>query len=137
MRRYQFGEEALQIPEGWNVSAVVSAPAVPNQLVANLVVSHDRLRPDETLATYVARQLVEFAKHLRQFRLHGRRDIEVGGRAAQEIACAWIGERGPIEQRITMVAKDGGVLTFTATMAKSKVDELCPVFEGIVSSAEI
>jgi hypothetical protein len=136
-RRYQLGEEALQVPDGWTVSAVVSVPAAKGEFVPNLVVTHDRLRPEETFATYIARQLVDLAKHLRQFKLHGRRDLEVGGRAAHEVACAWMGERGPLEQRITIIPKDGGIVTFTATMPKAKVEGLSPVFESIVSSAEI
>jgi hypothetical protein len=136
-QRYQLGEEALQIPEGWHVSAIVSAPAAKGEFVSNLLVSRERMRQDETFPTYVARQIVEFAKHLRQFRLHTRRDLEVGGHTAHTIACAWAGEGGQIEQRITMIPKDGAVLTFTATMTKAKAEELSPVFESIVSSAEI
>jgi hypothetical protein len=121
------------------VSAIITAPAAKGVFAANLLVSRERTRPGETFPTYVSRQLIEYSKNLRQFRLHSRRDVELRGGKGHLIACGWQGERGPLEQRITMVPRAGEelVITFTATMTKKEVETLAPVFEEMVATAEI
>ncbi len=135
--RSSLGDSTLELPPDWHRSSVVSAPTPPGHYAPNLVISRDRLRPDETPATYCARQLVDLARHLRQFKLHGRRELTIGGRVAHEIACGWAGQQGPIEQRITIVAHEGGVVTCTATMPRPRAAELAPLFERIVASLEL
>ena len=136
-RRFPVGDEVLHLPDDWKPSLFVSAPAPKGVFVPNLVLSRERMRVDESFSTYLARQLVQFAKNLRQFKLHSRRDLEVQGHPAHFISCGWTGDQGPIEQRITLIPLDGVVINFTASMAKASAPEMEPLFESVVASAEL
>ena len=139
MIRYTLEDATLQLPDDCRVAFVVTAPPAPGETFAcNLVVTRDRLRPNEDLAGYVDRQLHELAKGLKRFKLHGRRDVEVDGTAGHEILCGCQGSQGPLEQRLTFLPRGaGGVLTFTATVTKARSQLLFPLFDEIVQTARL
>jgi hypothetical protein len=129
-------ELAFQLPDEWSVTTVVSPPPSKDDAFAsNLVVTRDRLRPNETMQTYIDRQLVDLAKRLKRFVLRGRRDVMVGGLPAHEISCSWQGNQGPIEQRLTVVPRgETRVVTFTASAAKNRAEAVLPVFEDVLKT---
>src|SRR5262245_45354105 len=120
MARHRFDDTSLEFPDDFVYSTLIATPIDKDKkdFAPNLVLTRDRLRPNETAETYVARQPVDLAKHLKRFKLRGRRELEIGGHPAQEVSCAWEGAQGQIEQRMTMVFKGGRAITFTASVQK-------------------
>ena len=139
MSRHVFDELTLEAPDELLVTTILAARVDKNTYASNLVVTRDRLRVDESASTYVARQLVDLAKNLKRFRLHGREDVTLGGLPAHRISCGWLGAQGPVEQRITFVVREQEprALTFTITVPKAQAEELLPGFEAILASLKI
>ncbi len=137
MTRHVFDDTTLECGDDFVLTTIVAQRAKKGDFAPNLVLTRGPLRDEETLETYVARQLVELAKSLKSFKLHGRTEVELAGRPARRIACGWQGTQGHVEQRMTMVAIDGRVLTFTVTVPKAKADELFPLFDGILATVAI
>ena len=137
LAHHVFDDTTLECPDDFVVTAIFAARTSDKEFAPNLVVSRDRLRPNESASTYVSRQLVELAKNLKKFRLHGREELVVGGRPAHQISCGWLGSNGPVEQRITLVVRETDAVTFTATVPKNKSEELFPTFAKILASVEI
>ncbi len=101
----------------------------------NLVVTRDRLRPEEALSTYVDRQLIELAKKLRRFVIRTRTTGTVGGVSSFEISCTWQGSQGPIDQLLTVVPRaPPAVLTFTATAPKNQSEAAFRSFRAILAT---
>ncbi len=136
MAQHVFDDTTLECPDDFHATWIVSAPVDKEkpEFASNLVFTRDRLRQGESAATYVSRQLVDLARGLRKFRLHGREDVEVAGHPAQRISCGWLGGQGPIEQRLWIVVKNDRALTYTASVPKAKADALFPVFDAIIGS---
>jgi hypothetical protein len=135
--RHVFDDASIECPNDFIVTAIMTVRTKEKEFAPNVVFSRERLRQDESPGTYVARQLVELAKNLKQFRLHGRQEITIRGRTAHRISCGWAGSQGPIEQQVTIFVKGNEALTFTSTLPKKKAAELLPLFEQIVGSVEI
>jgi hypothetical protein len=135
MKRHTVDETSFELPAGWNLVAIVEGPAVKGETFrSNLVISRDRLRPEETVRTYLDRQFVELARKLKRFVLRGRREVKLGDVDGHEIRCTWQGAQGPIEQTLTMVARKDHILTFTVSIAKGRVEEVMPQFEELFKS---
>jgi hypothetical protein len=138
MTTCSFEDAALDIPDEYRAALIVSAPTKAGESFAsNLIVTRDRLRPNEQFSEYLDRQVVELGKSLKKFKLHGRRSIDVGGVEGHEISCGCLGSQGPIEQRLTFVPREGTVISFTSTAAKSRASDVLPIFELIVRSTRI
>jgi hypothetical protein len=135
--RHPFEEGSLECPRDFVVTTIFAARTKDKEFAPNVVVTRDRLRQNESEATYVGRQLVELSRNLKKFKLHGRKDLAIGGRPAHQIACGWLGAQGPVEQLITMVIREDHALTFTTTVPKARSEQLLPTFERILASVEI
>jgi hypothetical protein len=136
MREYTLEDAIIQLPQECRVACIVTAaPERGETFASNLVVTRDRFKEDEDWNAYVDRQLIELARGLKRFKLHGRRDVAIDGVEGVELACGSFGNNGPIEQRVTLVPRAGGsVMTFTATATKARAKILLPMFEAIVQS---
>ena len=133
MTRHTVDETSFELPVGWSLVAIVEGPAEKGETFrSNLVITRDRLRPEETIRTYIDRQFVELARKLKRVVLRGRREVRVGDVDAHEIRCTWHGTQGPIEQTLTMVARPDHVLTFTVSVAKGRAEEVLPQFEEML-----
>jgi hypothetical protein len=113
-----------------------AAPARPGQATApNLVVTRDMLGPSDTLDGYADRQLSELSKRLQEFELVARTERTLGGQPAQELHFEWLGQAGPLEQRLVIVlGRRRQLYCFTATAAKADAEQLEPLFERILST---
>jgi hypothetical protein len=137
--RYDSRDLAFDVPRHWEDKTLVafSAPARPGQATApNLVMTRDMLGPSDTLDGYADRQLTELSKRLQEFELVGRRERTLGGQPAQELHFEWLGQSGPLEQRLVIaLGRRRQVYCFTATAAKADAEQLEPLFERILSTA--
>lgn len=113
-----------------------SAPPRPDQATApNLVMTRDKLGPSDTLGGYADRQLSELAKRLQDFELLTRTERTMGGQPAMELHFEWLGQAGPLEQRLViLLGKRRLLYCFTATTAKADAEQLSPLFERILST---
>ena len=138
MSRYDSRDLAFDVPRHWEDKTLVafSAPARPGQATApNLVMTRDRLGPSDTLDGYADRQLSELSKRLQEFELVGRRERTLGGQPAEELHFEWLGQSGPLEQRMVIaLGRRRQVYCFTATAAKADAEQLEPLFERILST---
>jgi hypothetical protein len=134
--RYEGKDVAFDLPRDWEDKTVVafSSPA-RGGVAPNVVVTHDALAEGETLRVYADRQLVELAKRLDAFDLHERRELNLGGHAAIELAFGWQGQTTALEQRLVMVANRARkILSFTTTTARADVKKNDPIFDRILLS---
>lgn len=113
-----------------------SAPGRPGQATApNLVMTRDALGPSEALGGYADRQISELSKRLQDFELMGRRERTLGGQPAEELHFEWLGQAGPLEQRLVIaMGRRRQLYCFTATAAKADAEQLEPLFERILST---
>jgi hypothetical protein len=138
MTRHAFDELAFDVPDGYTFLGVVRLRSEAGEGFApNMVVTRDRLRPEESLKTYVDRQLVELAKKLKRFVIRERHEVSVGGVASHEIVCTWQGMQGAVEQRLTIVPRASSVLTFTASAAKSQSEAAFATFRAVLDSVSL
>lgn len=141
MPRYEHPDARFDVPRDWDDRTVVAfaAPEKPGQATnANLVMTRDKLAPGEDVRRYGDRQLVELARRLDGFQLHDRQETTISGQPAMELRFGWMGQSGPLEQRLLFVAgRKPAVLSFTATMAKGEAPRLGRVFDRIFASLEI
>jgi len=135
MTRHAFDEIAFDAPDPYTFVGIVRLRGEGGEGFApNLVMTRDRLRPNETLQTYVDRQLVDLAKKLKRFIIRERSEVSVAGIASHQISCTWHGSSGQIDQMITIVPRATMVLSFTASAAKNKSAEAFATFRGVIES---
>jgi hypothetical protein len=134
--RHEGKDVAFDVPRDWEDKTVVAFSAPGRAGVApNVVVTRDALGEGETLRAYADRQLVELAKRLDGFDLHERRDLNLGGHAAIELAFGWQGQTTALEQRLVMAANRARqVVTLTTTTAKADAKKNDPIFDRILLS---
>lgn len=115
----RFEDLTFPVPDGWTVSAVMSAPSDGKEgFRPNVVFSTDRRRQGESFTTYVDRQLIELARKLKQFSLKKRLDVVVGAVHGVQFVVGWSGTQGLVEQWITMFPRGDEIRTVTATSLK-------------------
>lgn len=138
MSRYDARDVAFDVPRHWDDKTMVafSAPPRPDQATApNLVMTRDRLAPGDTLVGYADKQLSELSKRLQGFELMGRSERTLGGQPALSLHFEWVGQAGPLEQRLVIVTgRRRQLYCFTATVAKADAEQLEPLFERILST---
>ncbi len=129
---------SFDVPRDWDNKTIIAyaAPVGPGGgATANLVMTRDRLRPDEDLLAYADRHVDELAKRLSGFSLIDSHDAEVAGRPAIHVSFQSDADDGALRQRLTMVLlPDRLVAAFTFTAPERDVDQLEPLFERILSS---
>ena len=138
MSRFDSRDVVFDVPRHWEDKTLVAyaAPARPGQATApNLVMTRDMLGPSDTLDGYADRQLSELSKRLQDFELVARSERTLGGQPAQEIHFEWLGQAGPLEQRMVIaMGRRRQIYCFTATAAKADAEQIEPLFERILST---
>ena len=137
MTRFEQKDLSFDVPPGWQDRTVIAfaAPEKPGKVAtATLIVTREKLGPNESLRTYSSRQLAQVARVLDGFELHESRDVNVAGLPAVQHVFGWNAAAGPLVQRITFAAVSDTVVGFTGTMPKSEVAELSPVFDQLLAS---
>lgn len=138
MSRYDSRDVTFDVPRHWDDKTLVafSAPARPGQATApNLVMTRDTLGPGDTLVDYAERQLSEMAKRLQEFELVSRSERSLGGQPALEMHFEWLGQAGPLEQRLVIaLGRRRQLYCFTVTSAKADGEQQGPLFERILST---
>lgn len=129
---------SFDVPRDWDNKTIIAytAPATPGgATTANVVMTRDRLRPNEDLLAYADRHVDELAKRLSGFVLLDSHDAEVAGRPAIHVSFQSDAQDGPLRQRLTMVLLvDHVVAAFTFTAPERDLDQLAPLFDRILSS---
>jgi hypothetical protein len=136
MTRHAFDELGFELPAGYTFVGIVKPRGDDKDdgFAPNVVVTKDRLRQGETFQTYIDRQIVDLARKLKRFVLRGRRSVTIGGAEALELNCSWQGNRGVIEQRLTVMEREAHVLTFTASAAKNDAEKAFGSFGELLAS---
>lgn len=135
-----FDDLAFPLPEGWTISAILSAPFEgKDKFRPNIILAVDRTRQGDTFTTYVDRQLIEYARNLKKFSLRHRTTVEVSGVPAVQFLIGWIGTQGPVEQWITLIPRgEAEVRTITATaLAKGGTDAMRGTVEALLAQLAI
>lgn len=111
----------FEVPDGWENRSIVvwSAPPSAAEVPPNVVVAYDRPRSDETLRTYVTRQVADLTRTAQRMRFDLRRDIEFAGRPAVEIVFEFETTAGTMRQRQIFALLPDGRVTSTACTARA------------------
>lgn len=138
MARYQGTDASFDVPNDWEDKTIVafSAPAKPNTLVPNVVLTKDKLKPEETIEQYTDRTIVDMARQLAAFKLIGKEARDVGDHRGFEIRFSWNGSANKtVIQRILMVSGTGRtVLGLNVTCAQNDLKSIEPLADRILSS---
>jgi hypothetical protein len=135
-----FDDLTFSLPEGWTISAILNAPFEgKDKFRPNVILAVDRTRQGDTFATYVDRQLIDYARNLKKFSLRHRTTVEVGGVSGVQFLIGWLGTQGPVEQWITLLPRAGNeVRTITATaLAKGGTDAMRATVETLLAELVI
>jgi len=110
---------AFHVPDDWVDRSMVAWSAPPGtdrKTPPNVMVAYDRPRAEESLGTYVNRQLKDLTARATKFHLDTRRDVMLSGRAAVELVFHWDAGNGMIKQRqIYSLLPDGRSITIVNT----------------------
>jgi hypothetical protein len=113
----------LEAPPSWTDQTIVafSGPAFSSgRGRPNLVVTHERLPDEMSLATYAARRILTLGTSLPGFEVRASESSSVAGHLAIRHDVRWIGEGGWLDQSLTWVVRDidgvPTVVTFTTTL---------------------
>lgn len=125
MSTYQMNEASFDLPAGWRDQSVnifvVGGPEPPMHL--SVVISRDRLKEGLELVDHIEKQLADIGKKLRNFRVLGKRQLEIEGVAALEAELTWVAEQTPMHQRQIYLQSGSRVLIVTATAPIKIADE--------------
>jgi hypothetical protein len=128
----------LEIPEGWMDRTMIawSAPPVSGRAITpNMVITYDLVQPEETLASYVNRQLQELMARIKTFQLDLRRDVTLAAKPAIELHFQWDSGNGMLKQQgIYSLLPDGRVMALVNTAAASDFYRFEPQFQAILQS---
>lgn len=130
----------FDVPRDWEDRSIVAyrAPRTGDGLAPNLVVTRDRMLPDDDLASYAERHLRNLAGELDGFRLENTADVTVDGHEGVLVGFTSRAGDHRLAQRMTLVAlPDGQVVTVTMTAAQGELGQLAPLFERIQSSLRL
>jgi hypothetical protein len=137
MNTFLMNEASFEVPEDWrdqtiNIFAVGSEPP----LSLSFVISRGTLRDGEELVDHVERELGQFGEKLKQFRLIGKRQVEVGGGVALEAEFTWKSDKGPMHQRQQYVRRGARIIIFTATAPVKIADEHIEQLNSLLASVQ-
>lgn len=141
MARYQGADATFDVPNDWEDKSIVafSAPPKPSTLVPNVVLTKDKLKPNESLEQYVDRTIVEMAKQLAAFKLLSKEERALGPERGLEIQFTWNGSAGKtVVQRIVMALGPGKtVVGLNVTCDQNDAKKLEPISDRIVQSLRV
>ena len=141
MARYQGADASFDVPNDWDDKSIVafSAPAKPNTLVPNVVLTKDKMKADESLDQYVDRTIVDMARQLAAFKLIAKDERDVAGARGLELKFSWNGSAGrTVIQRIVMAAGAGRtVVGLNVTCDQNDAKKLEPISDRIVASFKV
>jgi hypothetical protein len=129
----------MKISKGWEDRTVngLSFPAGSKQPTASFAITRDVQKPaDQSLASYVDRQLVQLAKSCARFDLVNREAVEVDGAPAERLDFTWRTPDGIVvqQQQTIFLLPSGVALTLTATAPRNKFKEHAARFQSFVET---
>lgn len=126
------------VPEDWVDRSMIawSAPPGPGRrVVPNVMVAYDQPRSQESLGTYVNRQLKDLMARASTFELETRRDVLLAGRPAVELVFQWNSGTDMVKQRqIYSLLPDGRSITIVNTAPVSEFAAVDPKFVEMLNS---
>jgi hypothetical protein len=129
----------MDLPGGWEDRTVValSFPSGAKKPEASFAITRDRsASEDDSLATYVDRQLVDMAKSCPKFDLVRRERLTLDGEKAEAMEFSWRSPDGSIvRQRQTIVLlKSGAALALTGTAPANRFQDFAEVFQSLIQT---
>jgi hypothetical protein len=101
----------------------------------SVVVTRDKLREGEDLATYLDRQLAILQQRMPQFRLRRREPAVVAAAGGERLEMQWQTPQGTVYTRqVAVVSPQGPVLTMSATFRSPPAEPYASMFEQFVAS---
>lgn len=140
MNRYRGADLSFDVPTDWEDKSVVafSAPAKPGAIVPNVVLSHDKLKPKETLDAYCDRTIVDMVKNLANFKLRNKEPRSAGDKEVVYIELSWSGSSGKtVVQRMWIFeVAEGAVAGLNVTCDLVDDKRIGPIADRIFDSLE-
>ncbi len=142
MPRYTSADAAFDVPVDWEDKTVVafSAPnPKPGTMAPNVVLTRDKMKPDESLDAYSDRMVVDMVKNLPGFKLIAKEPRDVGELKGVEVRFTWVGSGGkPVFQRMVVARTTGrSILGLNLTCAEADSKKLEPIAERIFASLKV
>ena len=141
MARYQGSDVAFDVQNDWDDKTVVafSAPPKPGAIAPNVVLTRDKLKPDEKLEQYCDRTIVDMVKNLAAFQLLGKDARDVDGTPAFEIRFTWSGSAGKTVLQRMLIAQTSprGVLGVNFTCDSAEQKRLEPIADRVFASLKL
>lgn len=141
MPRYQDEAMFFDVPRDWQDRTIVAyaAPPLPGrERTSNLVMTREELREDETLASYVDRQVEQLAQRMEGFELIERESRQVADRPAVCVRIRSGNESDKFEQHLAMVEMPRRVVaSFTMTVPDDDAAQMAPLFDRILSTVRL
>ena len=139
MSSFICNDGSLELPGGWEDRTVValSFPAGAKKPDASFAITRDRsASADDSLASYVDRQLVDMAKSCPKFDLVRRERIALNGENAESMEFSWRSPDGSfVRQKQTIILlKSGVAVALTGTAPANRFQEFAEVFHNMVKT---
>ncbi len=150
MNRVRNGNVSFEPPEGWTDGTVITlhAPSAAGPVSGpSIWVSHEPLRPGDTLRSHADRKLLQFGKGAPGFEIlsfEEARERTVAGRRAIQLKFVLAGKPSAIAETVVLVdpisdpnARDAGVAVIVARAPVERAPELAPIFERLLESVAV
>lgn len=141
MPRFEDETIKFDVPRDWQDRTIVAyaAPLRPDQeTTANLVMTRQPLRDDDTFESYVDRHLDQVAERMDAFEVLDSEERELGGRPAVSLRVYTRSASGSFEQWLTLIElPERVVASFTMTAPEQDAEQLQPLFDHILSTIEV
>ena len=141
MPRFEDETIKFDVPRDWLDRTIVAyaAPLRPGQeRTANLVMTRQELREDDTFDTFVDRHLDQLAERMHEFEVVESEDTTLGGCPAVSLKVYTSNSDGEFEQRLAMVHMPGRIVaSFTLTAPEQDAVQLQPLFDHILSTIDV
>jgi hypothetical protein len=147
MTRVRNGNVSFEPPEGWTDGTVITlhAPSAAGPLSGpSIWVSHEPLRPGDTLRSHADRKLLQFGRGAPGFEIVSFEEATertVAGRRAIQLKFVLAGKPSAIAETVVLVdsikdpdAPDAGVAVIVSRAPVDRAPELAPIFERLLES---
>ncbi|MEQ4454252.1 DUF1795 domain-containing protein [Kosakonia sacchari] len=132
----QFSEGLVTLPEGYQ-DRTVNAFVAPAAGAPSFNITRDVLKPDETLAAYIDRQIALMEKHLKGWKQIERIAVMLGENLLQgeRVHASYLREGKRIsQQQAVFITGDAHILVFTMSSAVNLTDADNRLFEDLLRS---
>lgn len=135
---YRMNEGSIDLPREWQdrtINVVSSGGGAAPGL--SLTITRDDVPYGMSFDEYVADQLGQAGKSLKDFSVVGQRGLSVNGAEAVEVDCTWVSRQGPIHQIITTVRNGRRALVLTASVGGRMTDGQRAEMQRIVGTLRL